>query len=568
MKSSVESLSPTRVKLTVEVPYDELKPRLDAAVKAISSQISIPGFRPGKVPARLVEQRVGKGTIVQEAVNDALPDFYMQALAENEVRPLGQPEVDITAVPLEDESQFEFTAEVDVRPSIELPEFEGVTVSVSDIDDEALETATQQHIDELRERFGSLVPVERVAEDGDFVVIDLSGTIAGEEIDSIAGVSYEIGSRTMIEGLDDALVGMAVDETKTFNAPLAGGEHEGEEAEITVTVTGVKVRELPELDDDFAQMASEFDTMEELTADSRTQAERQLVLQQGVEARDKLLEHLLETVEIPVPESLIEAEVEDHLAREGRTDDDEHRTEVDESTRKGLRTQLLLDEIAESHSVEVSQGELIEYLIMTAQQSGIDPNQLAQAMDDQNQVAAMAGEVARRKALATVLELITVTDASGNTVDLSADVEGDDDEADEQADDTADTPAEPEAEAGAAEEPAEKPAPKKKAAKKDADADTSDKDDDGDDGDEDEKAAPKKKAPAKKKAAKEDEDAADTSDEDDADKGDASDEDEKAAPKKKAAAKKKVAKKDDDADTSGKDDASDKSDEADDADES
>ena len=506
MKSSVESLSPTRVKLTVEVPYDELKPRLDAAVKAISSQIAVPGFRPGKVPARLVEQRVGKGTIVQEAVNDALPDFYMQALAENDLRPLGQPEVDITGVPVEDESDFGFTAEVDIRPTIELPDFESVSVTVADVDDAALDEATTEHIEELRERFGSLVPVERAAQDGDFVVIDLSGTIGGEEIDSIAGVSYEIGSRTMIDGLDDALVGMVVDETKTFEAPLAGGDHEGEDAEITVTVTAVKVRELPELDDDFAQMASEFDTIDELNDDARKQAERQLVLQQGVEARDKLLEHLLEAVEIPVPEALIEAEVEDHLAREGRTDDDEHRSEVDESTRKGLRTQLLLDQIAETREVQVSQAELIEYLIMTAQQSGIDPNQLAQAMDDQNQVAAMAGEVARRKALASVLELITVNDASGNKVDLSADIEAGEAGEDEGEDaDEADEVGQAENSEQAEEKPAKKPAAKKASGKKADAADTAEAADaDAADTEKDEPAEDEKpkKAAAKKPAAK------------------------------------------------------------------
>ena len=552
MKSSVESLSPTRVKLTVEVPYDELKPRLDAAVKAISSQIAVPGFRPGKVPARLVEQRVGKGTIVQEAVNDALPDFYMQALAENDLRPLGQPEVDITGVPVEDESDFGFTAEVDIRPTIELPDFESVSVTVADVDDAALDEATTEHIEELRERFGSLVPVERAAQDGDFVVIDLSGTIGGEEIDSIAGVSYEIGSRTMIDGLDDALVGMVVDETKTFEAPLAGGDHEGEDAEITVTVTAVKVRELPELDDDFAQMASEFDTIGEFNEDARKQAERQLVLQQGVEARDKLLEHLLEAVEIPVPESLIEAEVEDHLAREGRSDDDEHRSEVDESTRKGLRTQLLLDQIAETREVQVSQAELIEYLIMTAQQSGIDPSQLAQAMDDQNQVAAMAGEVARRKALASVLELITVNDASGNKVDLSADIEVDGDEDDEDA-----------ADVNTDEDAAEVSTDEDGADQSDADADA-DAEAAGDDEAEKPAKKPAKKAAAKKATAKksaedegagEDTEAAEAAEAADA----AADSGEKPA-KKKAPAKKPAAKK-----KADKAEKSDKSEKADDA---
>ncbi|WP_341746963.1 trigger factor [Dermatophilus congolensis] len=428
VKSSVETLSQTRVKLTVEVPYDELKPRLDAAVKAISSQISVPGFRPGHVPARLVEQRVGKGAIVQEAVNEALPELYTQAMVENELRPLGQPEVDITSVPLEDESDFVFTAEVDIRPAIELPEFEKLSVSVADVTDSAIDEQTDKNVEQLRERFGSLVPVDRAAAEGDFVVIDLKGTIGEEEIDAVSGVSYEVGSKTMLEGLDEALIGMKAEETKTFKAPLAGGDHEGEDADIEVTLSGVKVRELPELDDEFAQMASEFDTFEELKADSRKQAERELVLQQGIEARDQLLDHLLETLEIPVPDSLVQAEVDSHLAREGRESDDEHRQELVESTEKSLRTQLLLDEIAESREVQVSQGELIEYLIMTAQQAGIDPGQLAQVMEDQNQVAAMAGEVARRKALASVLELIKVTDASGNEVDLSADVDAEEGE--------------------------------------------------------------------------------------------------------------------------------------------
>ncbi|MDO5629949.1 MAG: trigger factor [Mobilicoccus sp.] len=444
MLSSVETLSQTRVKLTVEVPYEELKPSLDAAYKAIGAQIAIPGFRPGKVPTRIIEQRVGKGAVMQEAINEALPQLYGQAIEENDIRPMGQPEVDLTEVPMNDGDQLVFTAELDVRPTIDLPAFSDIAVEVDAITDEAVETELDKRVEELRARFGTLVGVDRAAEEGDFVTIDLRGEIGGEQIDAVEGVSYEIGSRTMINGLDDALVGMTVDEEKNFQAPLAGGDHEGEDADITVTLRSAKVRELPELDDDFAQMASEFDTLEELREDLKGQAQQAQLFNQGLQARDKILEHLLDTMEIPVPESVVDAEVESHFApgsHEGEADNEEHRTEVRENTEKALRTQLLLDAIAEKTEVSVSQQELIEYLIMTAQQYGMEPAQLAQAMDDQQQAGAMAAEVARRKSLAAVMEEAKVTDSNGEVVDLSATIEtGEDDESDES-DATADADA-------------------------------------------------------------------------------------------------------------------------------
>lgn len=425
MKSAVETLSPTRVKMTVEVPFEELKPSVDAAFKEIGSQINVPGFRRGKVPSRIIEQRVGRGAVLQEAVNQALPDFYGQALAANELRPLGQPEVDITEVPIADEDQLVFTAELDVRPEITLPDFADLSVSVDAVDDAAVDEAAGQQMEELRQRYGTLVGVERAAAHGDFVTIDLTGTIGGEEIDAVQGISYEIGAGNMIEGLDEALTGLVAGESKSFTAPLAGGDRAGEDAEINVTLTAVKVRELPELDDDFAQEASEFETFEELQADVRERARRAKSVDQGVQARDKVLEQLLETLDIPVPESIVEAEVNNHLSGEDRLEDEEHRAEVDEQTRRALRTQLLLDAIAEEEEVEVSQQELIEYLVMTAQQYGMDPSTFAKAMDDGDQVGAMAGEVARSKALAGVLERVTVTDTDGNPVDLKEVVEVD-----------------------------------------------------------------------------------------------------------------------------------------------
>ncbi len=299
MKSAVETLSPTRVKLTVEVPFDELKPLLDDAYRTIGGQIQVPGFRKGKVPARIIDQRVGRGAVVQEAVNEALPRFFAEAAEAEDVRAIGQPEVDVTAVPLEDGQELTFTVETDVRPTIELPELTGIAVSVDDV------TVSDEDVEErmtsLRERFGTLVGVDRAVEDGDHVSIDLRAEIGGEEIDSVTGISYEVGSGNMLPGMDEALAGMTAGETKTFTAPLAGGDHEGEDAECTVTVQSVKVRELPELDDEFAQLASQFDTMDELRADVVTQAEQAKKYEQGIQARDKVLEHLLETVEVRSP---------------------------------------------------------------------------------------------------------------------------------------------------------------------------------------------------------------------------------------------------------------------------
>ncbi len=433
MKSAVETLNPTRVKLTVEVPYEELKPSLDAALKDLSRQIHMPGFRPGKVPARLIEQRIGKGAIIAEAVQGALPDFYGQAVESEKLRPLGPPEVDIVDMPEEDGEQLTFTAELDVRPEITLPPFEELVVEVDVLDDDAVAGEAESRMGLLRQRFGALNDVDREAQNGDFVTIDLSAQIGGEEIDSVKGVSYEIGSGNMLAGMDENLTGMKVEETTTFSAPLAGGDRAGEDAEITVTMHAVKERQLPELDDDFAQEASEFDTFAELEEDIARQARQAKLFEQGVQARDRLLDLLLETVDFEVPQSLVDAEVHNHLESEDRLDDDEHRAEVSENARKSLRAQLLLDQIVEEDEIEVEQAELIEYLVLSAQQMGMDPGQLAQAMDAQQQVPAMVSEVARRKALAGILEKIQVKDSDGTVIDLNEVIETDAIDAEEDA---------------------------------------------------------------------------------------------------------------------------------------
>ncbi|WND37602.1 trigger factor [Streptomyces sp. BB1-1-1] len=434
MKSAVETLNPTRVRLTVEVPFEELKDSLDAAYKKINQQVTVKGFRKGKIPARVIDQRFGRGAVLEEAVNDALPKFYTDAVNEAELNPLGQPEVDITE--LKDGETLNFTAEVDIRPAIEIPDYSGIEVEVDavEVSDEDVEKAVEQ----LRERFASTSPVERAAEDGDVVTLDLQAKVDGEVLeDGVAdGVSYTIGSGELLEGIDDAVKGVEAGGEATFTSELKGGSAAGKEAEVTVKVTQVAARELPELDDDFAQLASEFDTLEELKADSRKRLANTKQYDQATQAQERVLDKLLELVEVPVPEKLLEDEVntrkhnlehhqlgqmgldlEKYLELQGKTVE-EFEAETREAAVKGIKTQFVLDELVKQEKLNVSQEELTEHLMRRAASSGMSPDQFAQAVVEQGQVPLLVGEVARGKALAVVVEKATVKDTNGEVVDL------------------------------------------------------------------------------------------------------------------------------------------------------
>ncbi|MET8113659.1 trigger factor [Streptomyces prasinus] len=464
MKSAVETLNPTRVRLTVEVPFEELKDSLDAAYKKINQQVTVKGFRKGKVPARVIDQRFGRGAVLEEAVNDALPKFYTEAVNEAELNPLGQPEVDITE--LKDGETLNFTAEVDIRPTIEIPDYSGIEVEVDAV--EVTEEDVDKAVEELRERFASTAPVERAAEDGDVVTIDLEAKVEGEVLeDGIAnGVSYTIGSGELLDGVDAAVTGLSADQEATFTSELKGGSAAGKEAEVTVRVTQVAKRELPELDDEFAQMASEFDTLEELRADSRKRLENMKQYDQATQAQERVLDKLLELVEVPVPEKLLEDEIntrkhnlehhqlgqmgldlEKYLEIQGKTAE-EFDTETREAAVKGIKTQFVLDQLVNQEKLNVNQEELTEHLMRRAASSGMSPDQFAQAVVEGGQVPLLVGEVARGKALASVVEKATVKDTNGEIIDLE------DEEEDETAEapvaDAADeTPAEDKAEAKA-----------------------------------------------------------------------------------------------------------------------
>ena len=419
MKTTIEKLSPTRVKIAISVTPDELKPSIDHAYEHIGTQIQVPGFRKGKVPPPVINQRVGKEAVLEHAVNDGLDTFYRQAVSENELRPLGRPQADIVEWPkaADFSGDLELSIEVDVRPEIDLPDYEGLAVEVEPVD--VSDDDVAEELERLRSRFGTLVTVERPAKTGDFAQIDLVATVDDAEVDSASNISYEIGSGELLEGIDEALDTLTAGETTTFVAPLLGGEHAGRDAEVTVTLNAVKERELPEADDDFAQIASEFDTLDELKTSLKEQVERQKAFGQASEARTAIVETLLGQVEVPVPPALIEDEVHRHLESENRLEDDEHRAEVTESSEKTFRTQILLDAVVDREEVKVSQDELTQYLVQSSAQYGMDPNEFVKLLSESNQIPAMVAEVARNKALAIVLDKAKVSDKNGKAVDLS-----------------------------------------------------------------------------------------------------------------------------------------------------
>ena len=417
--TTVERLSPTRVKLNITVTPDELKPSITHAYQHIAESVNIPGFRKGKVPPPIIDQRVGRGEVISHAVNEGLDKFYRDAAREENLKPLGRPSADIVALPNEKDfsGDLQITVEVDVRPDFTLPNYDGLKLEVEPV--AVTPDEVEAELENLRSRFGTLVTVDRPAKTGDFLTLDLNATIGGQEVDTASNVSYELGSGELIEGIDEALDTLTAGESTTFESNLLGGDHEGEKAQIAVTLLSVKERELPEADDEFAQIASQFDTIGELRADLRAQLEKSKSFGQSIEARDKIVDVLLEKLDIPVPQQLIDDEVHRHLENENRLEDDEHRAEVVVSSEKTFRQQILLDAIAEAEEVKVGQNELANYVVQASQQYGMEPGEFVKILEQNGQLPGVVGEIARSKALATVLSKAKVVDTKGKAVDVS-----------------------------------------------------------------------------------------------------------------------------------------------------
>ncbi len=417
MKSDVETLSPTRVKLTVDMPFEELAPQLDAAYKRIAAQVTVPGFRKGKVPSRVIDQRFGRALVLEEAVNEAVPAAFEKAVAENNLKPLGTPDFDVQE--LNDGENLAFTVEVDVRPEFDLPDLDAFVVEVDGADPTDEEVAEQ--VDALRARFATLTDVERPAQDGDVLLVDLSGACEGEEVEDLmaSALSFEVGGKEEpLPGFDEAVRGAVADDVRSFSFPAEAGQYEGKDIDVTVTVTTVRERELPVADDDFALMASEFDTMDELTEDVRTRLVRMKRVEQGVSARTKLHEQLVDSVDFPLPESLIARELEEHF-HDGHGDED-HKAEFESEARGRIKSAILLDRIAEENELTVAQEELSAWLMQQAPRYGMTPDQFANELVAAGQVQMAVTEVRRAKALAFVMEKAKIVDPSGAEVDLDA----------------------------------------------------------------------------------------------------------------------------------------------------
>jgi len=417
VKSDVETLSPTRVKLTVDMPFEELAPQLDAAYKRIAAQVTIPGFRKGKVPSRVIDQRFGRGLVLEEAVNEAVPAAFDKAVQENNLKPLGTPDFDVKE--LNDGENLAFTVEVDVRPEFDLPDLENIVVEVDSAEPTDEEVAEQ--VDALRARFATLTDVERAAQDGDVLLVDLAGSCEGEEVEDLnaSALSFEVGGKEEpLPGFDEAVRGAVADEVRTFSFPAEAGQYEGKDIDVTVTVTTVRERELPAADDDFALMASEFDTMDELTEDVRARTVRMKRVEQGVQARTKLHEQLVESVDFPLPESLLARELEEHF-HDGHGDED-HKAEFESEARGRIKSAILLDRIAEENELSVAQEELSAWLMQQAPRYGMTPDQFANELVQAGQVQMAVTEVRRAKALAFVMEKAKIVDPSGAEVDLDA----------------------------------------------------------------------------------------------------------------------------------------------------
>ena len=419
MKTTVEKLSPTRAKLTITVSPDELKPAIAHAYEHIAEQVQIPGFRKGKVPAPLIDQRVGRMAVLEHAVGEGIERYYRQAVLDEKVRPMGRPEADVATWPNEKDFSGDLilTVEVPVRPEIKVPdvakikvEVEPVVVSLAEIRDDH---------DRERSRFGTLVTVDRPARKGDFVQLDLTASIAGNVVDTAESISYELGSGELITGIDEALDSLTAGESTTFESVLLGGDHEGENAQIAVSVSAVKERELPKADDDFAQLASEFDTMAEFRESLKSEIARRKGFDVGREARGKLIDALIAATEIPLPEGIVDDEVHRHLDGEGRLEDDAHRVEVIAESTKTFKQQILLDTVAEAEGFEVSQDELSGYIFQGAMQYGMSPEEFMKVLSENNQMGSVVADVARNKALTILVERANVVDTKGKKIDLA-----------------------------------------------------------------------------------------------------------------------------------------------------
>lgn len=428
MKTSLEQLEPTKVKLTVEVEPARVQRAFDQAARHLSQDIQLPGFRKGKVPRRLLESKIGKGAIAQHAMEDFLGEFYAEAVQTEDVRPVAPPELDLQHFDEEDGCAFEAT--IQVRPEIELPDHEGISVTFPD--HEVTDADVEEQLEQMRERFAEVEEVDRAARRGDYVTIDLTVRKEGEVIEDATAedAMYEVGSGGVTPKLDEELPGSVAGQTLTYvdELPEDYPEYGGQKVEFTVEIKDVRAKELPPLDDDFAMTASEFDTIDELREDIRRNLRQRRMGEARQTLRSQILEAYLALVDVPLPEAMVEDEAESRLQQirdqaeqyglsfeelvEMQGGDPEELTaNIHEQSAESVKARLVLEALAEQLDIEAEVPDLEQEIMRHAYQRNVDPSELARAIDEQGSMGVLAGDVIRRKTLDLLVEAAEVEGA-------------------------------------------------------------------------------------------------------------------------------------------------------------
>lgn len=423
MQTSVERIDTHKVKLRVEVPPEEFGKDLDRAYREVAQQVRIPGFRKGKAPRKVIDVQVGREAVLGEFLEDAVPGYYREALRENDLAPIADPDLDVEQ--LEEGKPFVFTATIEIRPRLKLEasEYRGVEVERPAV--EVSEEEVERMLDSLRERFAELEPVTRPARSGDYAVIDLRATIHGEEVPEGTRTDYlyEVGSGELGSKLDAELEGKRAGEILKLNDRLseAAGERAGQEVSFQVLVKEVKGKKLPDLDDGFARTASEFDTLEELRGALREQIRSSKERAADAEVRDRVLQTLIDRVDVELPETLVDREIEhrvlhareraerlgvtlDRLLSAQGVDELRFRADARDHAVRAIKADLVLEAVARAEDIQVTAEEIGSEIAGLAASLGREPEEVARSLDRTGQVVSLAGDIIRSKALDVLVE--------------------------------------------------------------------------------------------------------------------------------------------------------------------
>ena len=428
MKTSVETLEPVKIKLIVEVEPQRVKKAFDRAARTLAKDVSLPGFRPGKAPRKLLEQRFGIGAIAQAAMEDSISEYYAEALRENAINPVAQPEVDVEH--FDEEDGCSFTAVVEVAPEITPPDHTGIDVAFPEwaVDDATVD----EQLNTLRERFAEVDVVERPAANGDLVSIDLVFAVDGETIESsqVEDALYEVGSAGVTPELDEKIVGAVGGDTFTYDdvLPAEYPEYGGKTATFTVTVKDVREKTLPDLDDDFASAAGGFDSLDELRSDMGNSLLRRQIEEAHHQVRGDVLEAYLALVDVPLPPSMVEFEIEQQLAQldgqaaqfgidaevlleaQGMTRD-EFAENARESAQTSVKAQLVLNALSETLSLDFDPREIDREIVRHARINNVAPEEIAKIIQEQGTLPALIGDIMRRKTIDAIVDAATLRGA-------------------------------------------------------------------------------------------------------------------------------------------------------------